>query len=192
MKGNDQQYPKNCRINRKKAYIIIAFFVLLTSCASQPPQPLRVNLPSNPTVAQVLQAPDNYKGTRVRWGGVINKITNLKSETEIEVISRGLDKQARPKVEDITYGRFIARIRGFLEPSIFAANREITVVGTISGTVTRPIDEFEYTYPVVDVEAYHLWEPQPAPGTYYNYNWWMYDPWYWGYPWYPWRYPYPY
>ena len=207
MKGNDQHIRINVnesnkiykcqtryrqiRVTSKSSFILVVFLVLLTSCATEPPVPLRVNLPSNPTVSQVLQAPDNYVGTKVRWGGVINKITNLKSTTEIEIISRELDKQARPASGDKTYGRFIARIPGFLEPSIFSPNREITVVGTISGTMTQPIGDYEYTYPVVDVETYHLWEPRAEQQPYYYGNW-MYDPWYWGYPWYPWWYPYPY
>ena len=188
MNGNDQRMKIN--VFRKTNIILAGFLALLTSCASQPPLSLRVDLPSNPSVAQVAQLPDNYIGTKVRWGGVIQKISNLKFETELEIISRNLDTQARPKLEDNTYGRFLARIPGFLEPSIFSPNREITIIGTIKAMVTRPVGEFEYTYPVVDVEVHHLWEPRPAPETVEN--WWMYDPWYWGYPWYPWWYPYPY
>jgi outer membrane lipoprotein len=198
MNGNDhyRNFASNRIKNRRnnvfgRAYILLAvFFTLLTSCATQPPVPLRVNLTSNPTVAQVLKAPDHNVGTKVRWGGVIHKITNLKTETELEIISRDLDKKARPRVQDNTYGRFLARIPGFLEPSVFAPNREITVVGTVTGTLKRPIGEFEYTYPVVDVKTYHLWDARPVQEGYDN--WWMYDPWYWGYPWYPWWYPYPY
>jgi len=192
MKANNQHRLLKSGRKRtlEKLFTILAGFILLLSSCATPPVSLRVELPTNPTVAQVLQAPDNYKGTRVRWGGVIYKITNLKSETELEIVSRNLDKQARPKEEDYTYGRFLADIPGFLEPSIFAPNREITVVGVVTGTVSRSIDEFDYNYPVINVETFHLWEPRPTPQP-YDY-WWRYDPWYWGYPWYPWYYPYPY
>lgn len=180
-----------CKSPVSKTYIILAgFLLLLNSCAVQPPLPIRVNLPTNPTLAQVLQTPDTFKDTKVRWGGVIHKIVNLKSDTELEIISRDLDEQARPKVEDKTYGRFLANIHGFVEPSIFAPGREITVVGTVRGTVNRPIDEYEYNYPVVDVDSYQLWD-QRSTQQGYDY-WYRYDPWYWGYPWYPWWYPYPY
>ncbi|WP_455209929.1 Slp family lipoprotein [Kaarinaea lacus] len=163
--------------------------LLVSACASQPPVSIRVDLPTDLQIARVVQAPDNYRGSKVRWGGVIENVTNLQSETELEVIGKPLDKSARPVMDSKSSGRFLVRVSGFLEPTEFAANREITVVGKVSDSETRPIGEFEYTYPIVQAESYHLWEERVEP-KYYYYDPWFYDPWYWGYPRYPWWYYY--
>ena len=170
--------------------VVASLLVLLAAgCASQPPAPIRVDLPTDLQIGQVLQAPDNYQGSKVRWGGVIANITNLKSETELEVVAKPLDKSARPVIDSKSSGRFLVRISGFLEPTEFTANREITVVGQVSGAEARPIGEFNYTYPLIQADSYHLWEGRVEP-VYYYYDPWFYDPWYWGYPRYPWWYYY--
>lgn len=173
-----------------KTYAIVAGLLtsFVSGCATQPPVPLRVDLPTNVSILQVIQAPDNYQGTEVRWGGVIEKITNLKNETELEVIGKTLDKSARPILDANSPGRFLVRVQGFLEPTEFAIDREVTVVGKLSGSETRPIGEFEYRYPIVTAESYHLWGERIEPAYYYDP--WFYDPWYWGYPRYPWWYYY--
>lgn len=174
----------------KMLTIVASLLVLLVfGCASQPPATIRVEFTSDLQISQVVQAPDNYRGSKVRWGGVIENVTNLKSETELEVIGKPLEKNARPDIDSKSSGRFLVRVPGFLEPKEFAENREITVVGTVSGAETRLIGEFEYTYPMVQAESYHLWEERVEP-KYYYYDPWFYDPWYWGYPRYPWWYYY--
>ena len=162
--------------------------VLFAGCATQPPASLRVEAPVTLRVVQVAQSPEIYQGKKVRWGGVIYKTINLKTETEIEVIAKELDKSARPKVDDQSAGRFMVRVHGFLEPSIYAPNREITVVGVVAGRTSGLIGEFEYQYPIIKAESYYLWEERPDQDYYDRY--WMYDPWYWGPPWYPWWYYY--
>jgi outer membrane lipoprotein len=167
------------------AGLLIAF---LTGCATQPPAPLRVDSLTQVQIPQVVQALENYQGALVRWGGVIENVKNLKSATELEVVGKSLDKSARPVIDGSSTGRFLVRIQGFLEPTEFTANREITIVGTVSGSVTRPIGDFEYTYPVIDGQSYKLWDERVEPKYYYDP--WFYDPWYWGYPRYPWWYYY--
>lgn len=174
----------------KKFTVIASFLSLLISgCASQPPAVIRVDLPTDLYISQVVQAPDSYRGSKVRWGGIIENITNLKSETELELVAKPLDKSARPITDSQSPGRFLVRIPGFLEPTEFAKNRELTIVGAVAGSETRQIGEFEYTYPMVQAESYHLWEER-VEVQYYYYDPWFYDPWYWGYPRYPWWYYY--
>jgi outer membrane lipoprotein len=173
---------------KMQTFVAGLLIVFITGCATQPPVPLRVDLPSQPQLSQVVQSPDQYKGVTVRWGGVITNISNLKTYTQLEVVAKALDKSARPIVDDGSAGRFLVRVEGFLEPTEFTENREITVVGLISGSVKRPIGEFEYTYPVVDARTFYLWDERVEPQYYYDP--WFYDPWYWGYPRYPWWYYY--
>jgi outer membrane lipoprotein len=97
-------------------------------------------------------------GSAVRWGGVIIDSTHSRADTCFEILSRDLDKYLRPRVEDRSGGRFIACKEGFYDPEVFARGREVTLVGRIRALEVRNVDEFEYHYPVVDVEELVLWE----------------------------------
>lgn len=127
-------------------------------------------------------------GQTVRWGGEIVTTLPGKDETCFEVVSRPLDSEARPKQTDRSEGRFIACAMGFYDPAVYAAGREMTVVGTVQPSVVRNIGEYPYRFPRVKASQVYLWpkrEPERwAPG---------YDP-FWGYPWGPWPYRpwYPY
>jgi outer membrane lipoprotein len=172
----------------KKLSVAFLLIIFIAGCATRPPAPLRVDFNSQADLSQVLQAPDNYRDVTVRWGGLIQNVTNLKSHTQLEVVGKVLDSSARPIIDGPSTGRFLVLVQGFLEPTEFAVNREITVVGTIKGFEKKPIGEFDYNYPVVQAQTYHLWEERVEPRYYYDP--WFYDPWYWGYPRYPWWYYY--
>lgn len=172
--------------------IIIASAGLLSACAEQMIKPLDIQLSKHITVMKAREAPDANKGQRVRWGGIIAKVENYKSHTELVIVDRPLDGSGRPIDSDKSDGRFIADISGFLEPTIFAPGRAITVVGTLEGSKRELVGEYEYDHPEVKVEAYKLWDQEqniqyyPYPPPYYWYNSWYGG---WGmrpysYPWY--------
>ena len=74
----------------------------------------------------------------------------------------------------------------FLDPKVYAANRKVTVTGTVLRTEIRPVGKFPYTYPVVQATAWYLWPEDTAPAcSGYPYPGWYY-PWYgpWVGPWY--------
>jgi outer membrane lipoprotein len=118
-------------------------------------------------------------GSTVRWGGVIIDAKNEQQRTCFEVLSRELDKYLRPKVEDITSGRFIACQDGFSDPEVFAKGREVTLVANITGIEERKIDEFNYRYPVLQVNDLVLWEERQDVMYYHDY----YDPYWYPYAW---------
>lgn len=155
--------------------------VMLTGCASPLPPSLQQPLPQSPDLRAVLDDPERYRGQRVRWGGVIVSVLNLSSGSEIEVLARPLDSAGRPYASGPALGRFIARSADFVDPLVFTSNSELTLGGMLSAPLTRRIGDYTYTYPVVEVDALHLWAPRPV----YR------DPPYWYDPWYPWGYPYP-
>jgi outer membrane lipoprotein len=134
-------------------------------------------------------------GQTVRWGGTLIDARVEKDSTCFEVLSRELYKYLRPRLEDRTAGRFIACKSGFYDPEVFARGREVTLTGRIRNIEERPIDEFTYRYPVVDVDQLVLWEVReevmvidyPYDPFYYPYYWngpyWGYYPYYrHGYP----------
>lgn len=172
---------------------IVAAAVLLAACASAPAS-IGDAPPGDPTLPAVRTAPERYRAQTVRWGGVIASVRNLKDESELEVVGRRLDRNARPLAEDHSDGRFLARVTQFIDPAIYAVGREVTLRGELEESVARTIGEFPYTYPVVRVEAIYLWAQRPATARYPDYDPFWHDPFYpWGYPYWPYyrpRYPY--
>ncbi|MDQ2695293.1 MAG: Slp family lipoprotein [Pseudomonadota bacterium] len=147
-----------------------------------------------PAMAVVLADPSAYVGSRVRWGGEIAQVENRAEETWIEVVERDLHRYGRPQEGGASRGRFVARIVGFLDPAIYEKGRQLTVTGVLQPAVKRNIGEYPYTFPVVAVENYKLWEEEPAV-RYIDPYW----PYYWPYDFYrgrryfaPWDYRYPY
>ena len=164
--------------------------VLLGSCASAVPESIRTAAPGDVQIVQVRAQPPLYRDAEVRWGGSIASTRNERDHTVVEIVARDLGSDGRPREEDKSLGRFLAKVQGFLDPAVYKPEREVTVRGRVEGVVEQAIGEFRYAYPVIRVEHIYLWPPRlrlppyPYPYPYY------YDPWYpWGWPYYrPWPY----
>lgn len=136
-----------------RSWLLAIVLVPLAACTTVPEQ-LQGTYPA---VSPAGVEPAAF-GSTVRWGGVIIGATNAEDKTCFEVLSRDLDKYLRPKQEDRTGGRFIACKSGFYDPEVFAPGREVTLVGRIRDVEVRNIGEFDYRYPVVDLQELVLWE----------------------------------
>lgn len=173
----------------RSVLLVSAMLLALAGCASTPdgiPDPGR----DSPGLADVRDDSDRFSGAVVRWGGTIAGIDNRQDATLVEVVARDLDRSGRPRERDGSAGRFLAVIDGFLDPAIYQTGREVTVIGSVDGSETRPVGDHEYSYVRVKASGHHLWRerqpdpyagaPRRGPGPYYG-PW--YDPWY--DPWYP-------
>lgn len=159
--------------------------LVLTACAAGVPESIRDPQVTPIGVAQARAAPDRHLGQRVRWGGTIIAVTNGERTTEIEILARPLGRDGAPEANAAGEGRFIAEAAGFLDPAEYPKDRELTVVGILTGTLTRAVGDYPYVYPVVRTESRHLWPEAPTAVPYgppYPWFWPWYDPWY-G-PWY--------
>lgn len=158
--------------------LIIA--VMLLGGCMRPPAPLVGDF-SRTTVADARG--EDHVGERVRWGGVIVETTPGKDATCFEIVALTLDRRAHPRTTDNTPGRFVACAPGFWDPAIWTPKREVTVVGTIDGTTSGKIGEYDYTFPRVAAEVVFLWPERlneqriyyGAP-YWYPYWWGWYDP----------------
>lgn len=161
-----------------KQLLIVTVAALLGACASSPTI-FNQEIPGAPDLKQVNQNIDQYKGSRVRWGGVIASLKNQQDETWIELVQYRLDRRGRP-VDGDSQGRFFIKINGFLEPREYAIGREITAVGEITQTVTQTIGEHNYVYPVVAVSGgeFMLWNQLNAYRDPYPYRSRFNDPFY--------------
>lgn len=164
-----------------------ALACLLVACTTTP-DPVREAVVEPVTVAQVHDAPERFRHSRVRWGGTIVDVRNEPALTVVEVLSLPLDSAGAPEPDALGRGRFRARVPGFLDPSEYSAGRWLTVVGTVGGAEKGRVGDYPYTFPLVEVEHHRLWRSRAEidPPRYYPDPWWY--PWPYPYRW--WRYPY--
>jgi len=130
--------------------------LLLVACASGPAfNTSGVDRSLNPR--DVASRVQTATGKTVQWGGVILNTANAKDSTRIEVLAYPLDADERPQTDSTPLGRFILERSGFLEPASYAEGRQLTVVGTVTGTRIGQVGDSDYTYPVITARQLHLW-----------------------------------
>ncbi|MGH8685383.1 MAG: Slp family lipoprotein, partial [Nitrosospira sp.] len=86
---------------------------------------------TNVTYSQASPNLSTYKETSVRWGGVIVDVENEENFTLLQVLSYPLNSYGRPQLNKQTEGRFVIKSTEFLDPAVYAKDKEITVAGTI-------------------------------------------------------------
>jgi len=139
-------------MNRVKSLVLPLLGALAIAGCATAPKPLQGEF----AMVRPIDA-ERAEGARVRWGGSIIAVEPRPNETCFEVLGRHLNDSARPRPTDATDGRFLACRRGFYDPAVFSAGRDITVVGAISGREKRKVGEYEYAYPRVTADAVYLW-----------------------------------
>ena len=159
---------------------------LLGGCATIP-KPLEGNY-TNLSTANAQQG--DAGGTPVRWGGEIIKTEPGPQQTCFFILSRPLNKQARPEsgTDGQDKGRFVACRAGFYDPQVFTRGRNLTVTGTLHGTVSQKVGKYDYAYPLVEANVVYLWPKRPIA---VGYRGGIYNP-YWGSGWAPGYYSAPY
>ena len=122
-------------------------------------------------------------GERVRWGGELVGTTPDAGHTCFEVVSKALDRQARPQFgDDNSTGRFVACANGFYDPAIYASGRDVTVVGTVEPVEPGKVGGADYSFAKVQAQTVYLWPKRELVGgmSYpYGYGW-GYPGWGWG------------
>ncbi len=149
----------------------------LAGCATIP-KPLVGNFAS---VSTASAQQGGAGGTQVRWGGEIIKTEPGPQQTCFYLLARPLDSQARPKAGTAgeNDGRFVACRDGFYDPEVFTRGREMTVTGTLHGTVTEKVGQYDYAYPRVEAAVVYLWPKRQRIDRGYYYPPGFYDP-FWG------------
>ena len=163
-------------------FLWMLFSILVLSACTNIPENIRQAPPSNITPDEARLQPESFSGQMVRWGGEVIQIQNKPDYTQIIILAKPLDKDGQPENSKNYYGRFIAQIERFVEPSLYSAGRDVTVTGQFTQITNKMIGEYPYRYPVIAVDSIYLWPLPVEPDPDY-----WYDPWYpWG-PWYPWH-----
>ena len=152
--------------------------VLLSACSSHIPPEIKQPLDGAPSVPEVRGSASEHISKNIRWGGVILGTENKAKSSWVTVLAFPLNSYGEPQKDQQSQGRFIAVIDQFLEPTVYSHDRKITVTGKLLRTETQKVGEFPYEYPIVQVEQFYLWQPDPEPSPLDRYPYWWYDPWY--------------
>ena len=164
---------------------LIGILLILTACSSKVPPNIREAPLNAPGISQVRADPGAFVGKQVRWGGVILSLDHTSTMSRLNIVTFPLDDEGRPVGQGGSPGRFIAEVGGFLEPTVYGKDRDITVVGEIQNIETQRVGGYDYEYPVVAAETLHLWPKKPVRTDYSRG---YYRPYYRSYyPFYPWH-----
>jgi outer membrane lipoprotein len=101
------------------------------------------------------KSPANYIGRVVMFGGIVLGAKRTEHETEIEILELPVGPDG-PLTENRlrSTGRFIAVRSAFVDPATLPSGTPVSIVGAVTGSTTKPLDDSEYTYPVL--EAKHI------------------------------------
>lgn len=109
--------------------------------------------------ADLMTAPGEYVGRTVMIGGSVIRAKRTNAGTEVEVLQLPSANEGPMTEERLqSEGRFLAVRETFLDPASLPEGTPITVIGTVTGETTRPLDESNYTYPILEVKHIIDWK----------------------------------
>ena len=106
----------------------------------------------------LIRSPSEYIGRTVMIGGTVIRAKRTANRTEVEVLQLPAEQDG-PLTEDRlrSEGRFLAVRDVFLDPASLPEGTPVTVIGTVTGETTRPLDESTYTYPLLEIKHIIDW-----------------------------------
>ncbi|PCJ50539.1 MAG: hypothetical protein COA74_01800 [Gammaproteobacteria bacterium] len=175
-------------IRSVKRLIFSVLTILVLSACSNMPESIQYENPEEISLLAVQQGAINLTGQTVRWGGVITQVINNENDTWVEILALNLNDSGRPSSSRFNNdGRFIAKIDQFLDPEVYQQGYSFTVVGTLADKIDGKIGEFNYSYPVIQVDGHYIWPKKSPYRSHYV------VPGYWYYGFHPhWRFGYSY
>lgn len=165
-----------------KILLILMFFLSLSACSTLPPaieNPPAIDISYQQATADIAR----YKGAPIRWGGAIIDVLNEKTYSRLQIMAYPLNSYGRPNLDKPHIGRFYVRSSEFLDPAIYAKDREVTAAGLLSGDEELIIGKKPLRLPVLDANTIHLWPEYERIPYYYNGAYYPF-PGYYGYPYY--------
>lgn len=121
-----------------KGMLAAAVALMLSGCVTVPDAIKGSSPTPQQDLARVMNAPQLYVGQEARFGGKVVDVQNQQGKTRLEIATVSLDSGARPALGEVSRGRIMADVNGFLDPVDFRGQL-VTVVGPISGTVDGKI-----------------------------------------------------
>ncbi len=167
-----------------KLYLSLAC-LFLSACVSLPSALKDVPVVDVP-YGQASQSTN--KDASVRWGGVIIEVENEQDSSLVQVLFYPLDPyDGRPQLNKPGEGRFVIKSTEFLDPVVYAKDKEVTVAGILTGDIERTIGKRVVRLPLISATVIHLWARNDRDDYYYSrrgFGDYRFNP-YFGYPGYP-------
>jgi outer membrane lipoprotein len=135
---------------------LLSACVFLSACAGLPSAVREVPV-AKVGYSEVSENPNSYKDTSVRWGGVVIDVENEENYSLVQVLSYPLNYSGRPQLNKPSDGRFVIKSSEFLDPAVYAKDREVTVAGTVEGDIQRMIGKKSVRLPLLSSKAIYLW-----------------------------------
>ncbi len=134
--------------------IALLLLVVMFGCSSLPtlPQADRSRSPH-----QVSREGLGNSEQKRQWGGILIGIR----ADELEILAYPLDTDGRPRTEEKSAGRFLARITDQVEPGDLSIGQHITATGPILSIQSGRVGQADYLFPVMACEDLAVW---PEPG----------------------------
>lgn len=172
---------------RAKSWGVILLGLALAACVSPLSREARFEAEPYVDFSKLLENPEFYQGKTLLLGGAIISTEVSREGSLLEVLRYELGRGDRPLQPDETSGRFLIRTSRFLDPTLYAKGRLVSLTGTFEGVESRLIGTLDYRYPTLSLGELYLWPQQEPylgpPGSYYPYRpFYWYDPWYDPYP----------
>jgi outer membrane lipoprotein len=162
-----------------KIYLYLSC-LLLGACTSMPKAIQNMDV-MDITYSQASQNIESHRNVPVRWGGIIIDVENEEDFSLVQVLFYPLNYSGRPQLNDPHGGRFVIKSTEFLDPVVYAKDKEISVVGTLDGDIQRTVGKKVIRVPLIQSMAVHLWPKRQ--NNYYGYG--GYGPYHYGYYSYP-------
>ena len=158
--------------------LLLGGLLILSSCAESAhqvsrnaghidvPLELAKQIDTSVSFVDLQAAPANYVGRVIMAGGVVISAKRTKDQTEIEILQLPAEG-GEPSTTDRlrSEGRFLAVREEFLDPATVPPGTPITVIGVVSGSTSRPLDDSEYNYPVLDIKHLIDWSTVASQRT---------------------------
>jgi outer membrane lipoprotein len=124
---------------------------------------LEKEIDTSVSFADLKRAPSEYIGRTVMIGGHVIRAKRTDAGTELEILQLPTEQEGTLTEERLrSEGRFLAVREAFLDPASLPQGTPISVIGTVKGETTRPLDETEYTYPILEVKHIIDWNSVAA------------------------------
>jgi outer membrane lipoprotein len=140
----------------KRISILIIMFFIMNGCAHVVSKDMLDKIDKELSPAALFKTPEQYTGKTVILGGTIISAKNTDQGTYVEVLQKPLDYRGRPEDTDVSYGRFIIYHQEYLDAAIYSTGKDITVAGTVLGTMLHPLGEMQYPYLLIMAREIHL------------------------------------
>ena len=145
---------------------VLAAVLIATGCAPTFPSHITERVDARIKYADLMKDPETYKGKWVMLAGdIVTARAEKDGSTYLEILQRPAYSNGKPMDTDESGGRFIAVSREFLDPAVYGRGRVITIVGEVVGDSVKPLGAVAYRYPLLEVQALHLWDPYSSPRT---------------------------